>query len=92
MNGNVEIYNYFIHNMFHNTQEENNSGYLYIIQNSSVLWKYFTNQHVLIDISRCLDSGDSDPNAAEGFAVFYDFIKKTAHNKFPVTFKGIVSN
>ena len=37
MNGNVEIYNYFILNMFHNTQEENNTGYLYIIQNSSVL-------------------------------------------------------
>lgn len=92
MNGNVEIYNYFILNMFHNTQEENNTGYLYIIQNSSVLWKYFTNQHVLIDVSRCLDSGGSDPTAAEGFAVFYDFIKKTALKKFPVMFKGIVSN
>lgn len=78
--------------MFHNTQEENNTGYLYIIQNSSVLWKYFTNQHVLIDVSGCPDSGDSDPTAAEGFAVFYDFITKTAHKKFPVMFKGIVSN
>lgn len=38
------------------------------------------------------NSGDSDPNAAEGFAEFYDFIKKTAHNEFPIMLKGIVSN
>ena len=55
MNGNYDIYNYFILNMFHNTREEKNTGYLYIIQNSSVLWNILPTS-VLIDISRCLET------------------------------------
>ena len=55
MNGNYDVYNYFILNMFHNTREEKNTGYLYIIQNSSVLWNILPTS-VLIDISRCLET------------------------------------
>lgn len=55
MNGNFDIYNYFILNMFHNTWEEKNTGCLCIIQNSSVLWNILPTS-VLIDISRCLDT------------------------------------
>lgn len=55
MNGNYDIYNYFILNMFHNTREEKNTGYLYITQNSSVLWNILPTS-VLIDISRCLET------------------------------------
>ena len=55
MNGNYDIYNYFILNVFHNTREEKNTGYLYIIRNSSVLWNILPTS-VLIDISRCLET------------------------------------